>query len=251
MSRSRILRGGLWSAACLAALWTSAPQVLAQPGVRPGYGARGAGGPNAGGAADDPMAQAGPPIKTGRILEATTKNKLTTLKIEDTEGETYEVKLNQQFDFAVVAPGDKGMIRKGVYVTARGVNSENKVFLTKVTVHVVPKGKRLPPGRVQAAEAERGESLKTYEVAGEVVAVGPAEDYPDYTVLALKVGGRTPPVWLEPNHQVEISSALPQHAVAGADLQMAMRVLPSKKMLPMAIRIARETPFTEEELFGE
>jgi hypothetical protein len=195
-------------------------------------------------------APAGPPIKSGRIVESTVKGKQTTLTIEDAEGKSYEVRLTPQIDFAVLAPGDPSFVKKGLYVMARGIESEGKIFLTKLTLHVAPRTKRMPPGRVQAVAAAEGESLKTYDVSGELVSVAPAEGYPEYTAITLKIPGRIPPIWLEPSHQVEVASANPEHATVGADVQMAMRVLPGNREIPTALRVRREAAFTAEELFG-
>ena len=208
-------------------------------------------GPREGGANASAEQQAGPPVKAGRITDIEQKGRVTTLKIESTEGETYAVKLTPLINFFIQAPGDKGFIRPGVYIEGRGPETNDKVFLSEVTVYLLPKGKRAPIGKVVKAQAESGESQSTYQVSGQVTAAGPAEDYPDYTALGLKVSGRAPPVWIEPNCQITVASSDPAHTAVGADLQMAMKPLRGGRMLPTAVRVVRETPFDSSEIFGE
>jgi len=196
------------------------------------------------GAANASAEQSGPPVEAGRILEIETKGKLTTLKIESALGETYDVKLTPQINFFITGAGDTGFIQPGAYIEGRGTKSNEPVFLQKVTVYLLPKGKRPPAGKVQKASAADGESLNIYDVSGVVNTVGPADGYPEYTAIGLKVAGRAPPVWLEPTCQIEVASADPEHTAVGADLEMAMKVLRGGKKMPVAIRIRRETPFS-------
>lgn len=188
------------------------------------------------------------PLQAGRLLEVETKGRITTLKIESTDGKSYEVKVTPTLDFTVVGSGDKGFIKPGMFVTARGVLTQEKVFVQNLTVHLLPKGKRAPSGGIRKAAAQVGESALIHEVAGEITAVGPAEGYPDYTALSLKLPGRNPPVWLEKDFQVRVSSSDPAHASPGSDLEMAMKPLPGGKFTPVGIRVQRETPFNSAEL---
>lgn len=193
----------------------------------------------------------GPTIKTGRLLELDVKGRVTTLKIETTDGETYEVKVTPMLDFSIVGGGDAAFVKPGMYLSARGVMAQEKIFVQNLTIHVFPKGKRPPPGRFVKAQARPGESLALYELSGEIASVGPAEDYPDYTAVVLKVPGRNPPVWLEKNFQVRVSSTDPAHASAGADLELALRPVRGGKLFPVGVRIQREAPFTAEEVLKE
>lgn len=209
--------------------------------------AQGGARPQPGGEATAP---AGPQVQVGRVLEVEAKGKQYTLKFEATDGRTFDLKLTPQVEFSVVGPGDKSFLQKGVYVTSRGVESEGKVFLSKLTIHVVPRTKRMPPGRVQKVQSvQEGESLKSYDVSGEVVAAGPAPDYPDWTALTLKVPANSPPVWLDQDVQIEVASAKPEHAVAGADLEFIARKIGSRDV-PTAVRVQHPAPFTADELFG-
>ena len=199
------------------------------------------------GGANAAAEQQGPPVETGRILEIESKGKLTTLKIESSLGETYDVKLTPQVSFFIIGDGDASFIQPGAYIEARGTKSNDPVFLQKVTVYLLPKGKRPPAGRVQKGSAADGESLNIYDVSGVITTVGPAEGYPEYTAVGLKVAGRVPPVWLEPNCQIEVASSDPAHTAVGADLEMAMKPLRGGKKMPVAIRIRRETPFSSDQ----
>ena len=191
------------------------------------------------------------PVKKGRLLELETKGRITTLKIETTDGESYEVKVTPMLDFAIVGGGDPSFVKPGMYLSARGVMSQEKIFVQNLTIHVLPKGKRPPPGRFVKGQPQPGESLSLYEVSGEIAAVGPAEDYPDYTVVVLKVPGRNPPVWLEKNFEVRVSSTDPAHASPGADVELALRPIRGGKLFPVGVRIHRGAPFTAEEVLKE
>jgi hypothetical protein len=196
-------------------------------------------------------AQQGPPVKTGRILEAETKGKLTTLKIESTEGESYEVKLTPQLEFFVVGKGDAGFVRPGVYMTARGVMTNETIFVKEVNVVLLAKGKRPPVGKVQKATVKEGESVNTFEVSGQIVEMAPSKDYPDHTAVALKVAGKPPAVWLEPGYTVTVASSDPAHAAAGADVEIGMRPLKGGKLMPVALRVHRGSDFSSAEMLGE
>lgn len=193
----------------------------------------------------------GPTIKKGRLLELDTKGRVTTLKIETTDGESYEVKVTPMLDFAILGGGDPSFVKPGMFLSARGVMSQEKIFVQNLNIHVFPKGKRPPPGRFVKGQPQPGESLSLYEVSGEIVSAGPAEDYPDYTALVLKVPGRNPPVWLEKGFQVRVSSTEPAHASAGADVELALRPVRGGKLFPVGVRIYREAPFTAEEVLKE
>lgn len=224
-----VLLGGLLAAGVE---WAGPARVQAQAPAREGAGE-------------------GPTIKKGRLLELETKGRVTTLKIETTDGEAYEVKVTPMLDFAILGGGDPSFVKPGMYLTARGVMTQEKIFVQNLTIHVFPKGKRPPPGRVAKGQPQPGESLSLYEVAGEIASAGPAEDYPDYTALVLKAPGRNPPVWLEKNFQVRVSSTDPAHASAGADVELALRPVRGGKPFPVGVRIYREAPFTAEEVLKE
>lgn len=220
---------------CLASLLSAQPNRPGQPGE---------GGPSA------EAVPTGPPVKQGRILELETKGRITTAKIETTEGESYEVKLTPQFEFFTVGKGDAGFIRPGVYITGRGVRTNGTVFLTKATIYVFPKGKRPPPGGITKAIVQEGESLETYNVAGELTAAAPAEGYPEHTALALKGASKAQAVWLEPGFQIDVASADPAHVASGADVELAMKALRGGKLQPAALRVYRAADFNSEEILG-
>jgi hypothetical protein len=190
------------------------------------------------------------PTQSGTLQEVQTKGRISTLVIQTDAGESYEVKVTPQLNFAVTAPGDEGFVAPGVFISGRGPLTQEKVFLNDVSVYLFPPGRRPPAGRIQKADPKDGESLAVYQVAGEVAAAGPAEGYPEYTDLNLKVGGRVPDVWLEKDYKVQVYSADPAHAAAGAKVEVLMKPLRGGKFLPVGVKVLREEPFQSAELLG-
>ena len=216
--------------------------MLVSPALVRGQGAARLGGAEAG--------RDGLQVKTGRILELETKGKATTLKVETSDGETYDLKVAPTLEFSVIGQGDAGFVKPGMYLIARGTMSEEKIFLSKATIQLVPKGKKPSPGRIVKAPAQAGASVNTYDVAGEIVSAGPPEGYDDYTVVLLKIAGRNPPVWFEPKYEVQVSSSDPAHAAVGNGLELALKPLRGGKFQPVGVRIHRDTPFSSEEVLG-
>lgn len=223
---ARLLVRSLWLLAWCGALW-SCGELRAQPGAGETV------------------------IKQGRVLEVQVKGKVRTLVIETTEGEKYEIRVSPTLDFSIVGQGDAGFVRPGVFITSKGVQTQEKIFLTALDVHVLPKGKRPPTGRVEKAEAMKGDSLNVYNVSGEVTSVGPAEGYPDFTALGLKIAGRAPPVWLEQGYQVKVYITDPELVTAGADAEVALKPLRGGKFTPVAVRVYHEGAFDSATVLGD
>ncbi|MFV0442024.1 MAG: hypothetical protein ACK5Q5_00485 [Planctomycetaceae bacterium] len=170
------------------------------------------------------------------------------MKIESTDGETYEVKITPKIEFYVVGKGDAGFIQPGVYINGRGTKSNETIFINKVTAVLLPKGKRAPAGRIQKATVSEGESLQTFDVSGEIVSSGPVPDYPTHTGLELKLPAHKEQVWLEPDFEVEVASTDPAHATSGADVLMIMKPLAGGKLVPVALKVLREGGFDSKEV---
>lgn len=225
MSLRRMVRPLGWLALCCTLLSTG--ELFAQPG----------GGE--------------PVIKQGRVLEVQVKGKTRTLVIETTEGDKFEIRVTPTFDFSIVGQGDAGFVRPGVFISSKGVQTQDKIFLTSLDVYVLPKGKRPPAGRVEKADAMKGDSLNVYNVSGEVTSVGPAEGYPDFTALGLKLTGRAPQVWLEQGYQVKVYITDAERVTAGADAEVALKPLRGGKFTPVAVRVYHEGAFDSAAVFGD
>ncbi len=190
-------------------------------------------------------------IRSGKLIEVQTKGRLRTLIIEEDDGTRHEVRLTPKIQFAVTGPGDKGFLQVGQFITGKGVLTNEQLFLSEVTVYLLPKGKRPPLGKYQKAPKKEGESVNTYLISGAITAVGPDKDYSDYTRLALKTSGRVPPIFLDKNFKLKISSSDISHAPDGASVQMLVRPLRGGRVMPMRIKIDRTEPFKSEEILGE
>ncbi|MEZ6067259.1 MAG: hypothetical protein R3B90_16500 [Planctomycetaceae bacterium] len=191
---------------------------------------------------------AGPPTKSGKLTEVQQKGRTTTLILQMDDGQTHEVKVTPLISLAINGTGSKDLLEAGRLVSGTGIMSNNTIFLTEVTVHLLPKGRKAPTGGVQKIEAEAGESVNQYMVGGELTSFGPADGFPEYMALGLKLRGNVPNVWTEKEYTVKVSSADPEHAPVGSPVEVQYKLLRGGREMPAAIIVTREEPFTLDDV---
>jgi hypothetical protein len=201
---------------------------------------------------ETPRTPMAPPTKTGTLREVQTKGKIATLVIDlDEGGDPLEIKLTPLINFSVATSGDAGFVAPGQIMTSTGVLTQEKVFLTDITIHLLPKAKRPATGKIQKApDLMEGQSVNTYQVSGPILSVGPAEGYPDYTQVGVKIAGRAPLVWLEKDYKVWVNSTDSAHAPAGAKVTVTGKLLAGGRFNPTAVKVQREEPLNSAEVLG-
>ncbi len=184
-----------------------------------------------------------PETKSGTLKEVVTKGRSKTLVITTDDGDV-EVRVTPTLSFAVTAPGDKDFILPENFLTGTGVLTQDRIFLSDVTVHLAAPGVRFPPGRVAKPDKlESGQSENTYLVSGLIQATGPAQGYEDYTAVSLKVAGRVPEIWLDKGVRVTVSSSDPDHAAPGSAVTLYQRPLRGDRFLTTGVKVTRTEPF--------
>jgi len=188
--------------------------------------------------------------KTGTIVEIKEKGRGRLLVVE-IDGKQQNVPVTPKLDLEVVAAGDKGFVRPGQFLTATATMSNDKLFISSVTIHPQRRGQKPPVGKIAKAPAEEGQSMMAYDVSGLIVATQQNKDYPDHTDVALKTSGQSPPIMLEPNFAVTVSSGDPEKIPANASAEFKVAELRGGRMSILGITVRLDTPLVAAEYFGD
>ncbi|MCA8993853.1 MAG: hypothetical protein KDA69_01330 [Planctomycetaceae bacterium] len=161
-----------------------------------------------GGQPQQPQQPQGPMIQ---VVQATVKSvevkgRVKKLTLVSPEGQELTVQMTPKIQLEIVASGDEGFLRPGQLLQAKGVMTNNRLFVGEVGVVLLPKGKKPTPGRMTKAPEKVGESRSTYLISGPIVAMQQDTDYPDYKAIALKTSDRSAPIMLEKNFKVVVIS---------------------------------------------
>lgn len=189
-----------------------------------------------------------PVVVKGKITEVKTERKSTSFVITNDEGKSQEIKLNGLINFQVRGPGDNGFIRPGVFVTGDGVLTNKSIFISDVSVGIIAKG-RPPQGYIRPAPPRPGQSQNTYQVGGVIRALQPNPDYPDYTMLALNVQGRQPPINLEKDYKVTVVMTDPALVKPDMDVEVTGLVVRNNFNVKQII-VSHGEPFKSEDVLG-
>lgn len=197
------------------------------------------------------LAQAKPPAgetRTGKVV-GLRDDKPPVLIVETIEGEKIEVKLTPTLKFSVRAPGDAGFVAPGRYLSGSGTVSQGRIFLAEATIHVSPHGK-LPPGKVAKGSSGAG-GIESYQVSGPIVSLKPAEGSPEYTVVVLRVAGKAPPIWLQKNYKVWVSTSEPAYASPGSIVELQGKPIRGGKFLATAVEVIRDEALKAADVLPE
>lgn len=188
--------------------------------------------------------------KTGTIVEIREKGRGRLLVVE-IDGKQQNVPVTPKLDLEIVAAGDKGFVRPGQFLTATATMSNDKLFINSLTIHPQRRGQKPLVGKIAKTPAEPGQSTMSYDVSGLIVATQPNKDYPDHTDVALKTSGQSPPIMLEPNLTVTVSSGDPEKIPANAPAEFKVSELRGGRISIMGITVRLDTPLVAAEYFGD
>ncbi|MCA8999679.1 MAG: hypothetical protein KDA80_21970 [Planctomycetaceae bacterium] len=192
--------------------------------------------------------QQGPMTETisGTLKEVKEQGRSRTLVITDESGADQEHRLTPRIVFQIEAPADRSLIQPGKYIGGRAVLTNEMLFLSDVTVYFPAPGKRVPNGQVAKSQRQSGTSVNSYDVSGVVGEMGQSPDYPEYTMVALKIPGRIPPVMLEKNLTVKAVSYDPSMAKPGSSVELEVLPLKGGRVNLLKVTVKQDDPVTGE-----
>ena len=197
------------------------------------------------------LAQGAEETKTGIIEEVVQKGRNTTLKIKDDQIGSFEVLLTPKIEFQIQAPGDKGFVAAGNILQAQGVMTNEQIFISKVTIRLVPAGTRSTfRGQVTKAPPKPGQSQNAYLVSGVIEESGPDPDYADYLRVTLK-GVRGPALMLEKNVEVTLSSDQIDQIPDQAPVSVEGTLLRNGKFTPSKVTVRASKAWTSSDAASE
>ena len=188
--------------------------------------------------------------KTGTVVDVQEQGRSKKLIVE-CEGEQLEFVLTSKVKLSVQAPGDTGFVQEGQFISATGVLSNEQIFIKQLTVHLVRRGQKLPTGKIVKTPAKAGESVNAYQLTGPVLGTKQDEDYPDHTVLGLKVAGRAPKIMLEPNYTVTVSTSDASMIPADAPIEMEVAPLRGGRFNLVRATVTLSEPLSSEDVLGD
>jgi len=198
------------------------------------------------------FAQTPDPAITGTLKSIESAGRLTQITVADDQGQEYQVKLNSRMDFQIRGPGDAGFITPGQYMEGTGLLTNEQLFVHDVTIRPVLPGKRSTRrGGIAKLPPRPGQSKIAYMVGGEIEAVGPSPDYPEYTAVKLK-GVRGPMIMLEKNYKLTIVSEDVGLLKEGDTVELYSKAPPRNGQIqPTGVLIKRAKFESQELLSGE
>ena len=200
------------------------------------------------------LAQRGEPMtetRSGTLVEIQEKGRSRTLVV-DVSGEQQEYPLTPKVAYEVSAPGDAGFVGEGRHLSARGTVTNDKLFIKSLTITLVKPRQKAPASGLQKAPMVEGESVNSWDVAGEITASGADTDYPDYTAVDLKIGGRTQRVYLEPGFTVTVKTGDPTLITVPAGTSVTLEGTPrGERFILSAAQVQLSEPLTAAEFFAE
>lgn len=191
-------------------------------------------------------AQRGPMTETikGTLKEIQEKGRSKTLVITDELGGEKEFLLTPKIQFQIEAPGVPGLIVPGRYVSGSGTLTNNQIFVSQINVYFLAPGQKPPAGGVKQSPRMVGASVNGYDLAGVVGETGQSMDYPDYTMVALKVPGRVPPIMLEKNVRVNVISFDTDMAKPGSAVELEVQPLKGDRVNLLKATVTLDEPIT-------
>ncbi len=194
--------------------------------------------------------ETGPPTTMGKVTEVAEKGKLKILKVTDDAGNAHEFILTPLVKLEIRGTGDAGFLRPGQFIATEGVVTNERLFAKSVDVFLIAKGKRPPVGKVAKAPERAGTSQNTFQVSGTIMAKEQSPDYPEYEMLAVKVGGKPPVIMLEKNYQVNVVSSDPTTIPVDAQIEMLLTPLRGGKFKLVAAQVTLTEELKSEDVLG-
>lgn len=179
-----------------------------------------------------------PEKKSGKIAEVEKKGKTSTLKVEEADGETFDVLVTSKVNFMVHGTGDSGFLKhpKAFVSSEKVIMANNQYFGKQFTVHL-----GLPP---EAGFEANPDNPEVYRVAGQIV------DF-DESTFTVNAGGRQCKVNIEQGADlsVAVESTDPEHATVGSEVEVE-GTAKNGKFHATAVMVTLGKPLVAEEVFS-
>jgi hypothetical protein len=178
--------------------------------------------------------------KTGTIASVDKKGKTTTITVEESDGEKFDVQINAKTNFVVHGVGDVTYFKHGpMYVSAENVlrnTANNYLSAKKFKLHL---GGRTP-----------GDVMEADPVNPDVFRIGGTVVDSDDKGVAVEVQGERYEIAFEGESPgVTFDSTEPEHAVVGSAIEVE-GATKAGKFLASSIVVTPEKPLSADEAFG-
>jgi hypothetical protein len=177
--------------------------------------------------------------KTGKVAEVEKKGKTATIKVEESDGETFDVPVTTRTKFIVNGKGDAGFFKHPrAFVSSKSVFTANNQFFGKnFTIHIGN-----PPNAQFEPEPDNPE---VYHIAGAIVDC-------DETSFTINADGSTYKVNFEQGGDltVAIESTEPEHAVKGSDVAVEGSTR-NGKFIATSVVVTLDKPLVADEVFAD
>lgn len=187
-------------------------------------------------------------LLSGTIVSLTTEGRLTTLVVE-VDGENHEFRLTPQISFQVQGPGDHGFLVEGSYIETRAVMSNDRLFPETLTVFVVQRGDRVPPGVIQPVPAGNGVGENRYDISGTVAGTSQDENYPEYTQLSVR-SAQNAVLFVQDDLQITVGFNGHEHAAEGDSIELQVMRLRNGRITLQAARVTKSEAFDSATILG-
>ncbi len=189
--------------------------------------------------------------RTGSLVRIDEKGRSKTLVVE-VNGEEEEYPITPKLDIAVSGTGDAEFLRPDQFLQARGTVTNDKLFIRDVTVVLVKPRQKTPPSGLKKAPMVEGESMNSWDISGAIVSSAADTDYPDYTVVEVKAGARTQPVYLEPGFTVTVKTSDPTAFEIPAGTSVDLIGTPrGQRFILSGVSIQLPEPLSADQVFAE
>ncbi len=189
--------------------------------------------------------------KNGTFKELRQQGRLTQIVVLDDAGSELEINLTPKVDFQIRAAGDKGFVAPGQILEGEGVLTNERIYISNVTIRYVPPKQRVSArGQIAKAPPRPGRSTNAYLVSGMIEAAQPDTDYPDFTLVGLKAT-RGPLIMLEKDFKVTVVANDPKLIPEGSIVSMEGMELRGGKFNASKLVVNLKTPLKSEDLLTE
>jgi hypothetical protein len=192
-----------------------------------------------------------PEVRTGAIKAVEVKGRLRKLVVTGGDGTDYEIPLTPMIQFEVRGIGDEGFLRPGQMLYAQGTLTNKRVFVTELTVQLLPKNRKPVPGRMEKAPRMAGLSTETYRLSGPIISFETDPDYPTRQAVIIRTAGPSNPILLEPNCKISVVSDDLDQCTPGTPVELEGRTDPRNGRFQIGrVSVLIAEPLVADELLG-
>lgn len=189
-----------------------------------------------------------PTTVKGKLVSIEKKGRTAKLTVETSDKETKEFQITARASLLITATGDDGFLAKGQFISAQPVESNNKLFGKKFTVHVGPGRKT---GVFAKPPKTPGLSKAVWNVAGQIMERANDKEFPDYEVIAVRAGRKTVPVFLDKGYSVTVLLADVDLAEPGSTVTIEGKPGTRDRFTVTAATIELAKPLNSEEFLKD